>query len=273
MAVSEPTSDTYTHGHHESVVKSHAERDATDSAAFLLPHLNSSMRLLDIGCGPATITCDLARHVSEVVGVEPVADVLETARANAASRGVTNATFKVGSVYELDFEDDSFDAAYAHQVLQHLSDPVAAIEEMVRVTKPGGVVALRDADYRSFAWHPQPPELDRWMDLYQTVCRTNDAEPDAGRYLLEWALEAGVDRSAITTTSSTWLKDSPEACAVWANTWKDRALHSSFASQAVEYGLTTTEELEEISTAWAEWGHHRAAWFMIPHGELLIRVP
>lgn len=272
MDVSKPASDTYTHGHHESVVKSHAERGANDSAAFLLPHLNESMRLLDVGCGPATITCDLAGHVAEVVGIEPVADVLETARKNASFRGVENVTFEVGSVYGLRFEDGSFDAVYAHQVLQHLSDPVAAIAEMVRVTKPGGVVAVRDADYRAFAWHPQPPELDRWMDLYQAVCRTNGAEPDAGRHLLDWALEAGVDRSAITATSSTWLKDSAEACSVWANTWKDRSVHSSFASQAVEYGLTTTEELEEISAAWLEWGTHRAAWFMIPHGELLIRV-
>lgn len=270
--MSETTSDTYTHGHHESVVKSHAERGASDSAAFLLPHLNSSTRLLDIGCGPATITCDLAGLVSEVIGVEPVADVLETARQNASSRGITNASFEVGSVYELRFEDNSFDAAYAHQVLQHLSDPVAAIAEMVRVTKPGGVVAVRDADYRAMAWHPQPPELDRWMDLYQEVCRTNDAEPDAGRYLLDWALEAGVERSAITATSSTWLKDTPEAAAGWGATWKNRAVQSSFASQAVEYGLTTAEELEEISAAWAEWGTHRAAWFMIPHGELLIHV-
>ena len=157
-------SDTYTHGHHESVVKSHSERSVEDSAAFLFPHLTTEMRLLDVGCGPATITCDLATHVAEVVGIEPPGSVLDTARANAASRGVANVSFEEGSVYELRFDDDSFDAAYAHQVLQHLSDPVRAIEEMVRVTKPGGVVAIRDADYRAMAWYPQPPELDQWME-------------------------------------------------------------------------------------------------------------
>ena len=264
--------DTYPHGHHESVVKSHSERSAEDSAAFLLPHLTAEMRLLDVGCGPATITCDLATHVAEAVGIEPPGSVLDTARANAASRGVANVSFEEGSVYELAFDDDSFDAAYAHQVLQHLSDPVRAIEEMVRVTKPGGIVAIRDADYRAMAWYPQPPELDQWMETYQAVCRTNDAEPDAGRYLLAWALEAGVDRRAISASASTWLKDTPEAAAVWGQAWTDRSVKSSFASQAVEYELATEADLQGMSDAWNEWGTSEAAWFMIPHGEILIRV-
>ena len=85
--------DTYTHGHHESVVKSHSERSAEDSAAFLLPHLTAEMHLLDVGCGPATITCDLATHVAEVIGIEPPGSVLDTARENAKSRGVANVSF------------------------------------------------------------------------------------------------------------------------------------------------------------------------------------
>lgn len=266
------SSDTYTHGHHESVVKSHSERSAEDSAAFLLPHLTAEMRVLDVGCGPGTITCDLAQLVSSVIGIEPVGDVLDTAATNAASRGVENITFQVGSVYELDFADDSFDVVYAHQVLQHLSDPAAALSEMMRVTRPGGIVAVRDADYRAMAWHPQPPELDRWMDLYQTVCRTNDAEPDAGRHLVDWALDAGADRNAITASASTWLKGTGEECSVWAETWRQRSVLSAFASQAIEYGVTTSNELEQIAGAWTEWGNHAAAWFMIPHGEILIRT-
>lgn len=267
-----PPSDTYTHGHHRSVVQSHAERTAEDSAAFLLPHLDESMRLLDVGCGPGTITCDLARRVEAVVGIEPAEGVLSTARSTASARDVQNVQFQIGSVYDLDFDDHTFDVVYAHQVLQHLSDPVAALGEMVRVTRPGGIVAVRDADYHSMAWHPQPPELDRWMELYQAVCRTNDAEPDAGRHLLGWALEAGVPRSSVTASASTWLKGSPEECAVWAETWRQRAVHSAFATQAVHYGFTSNEELQEISKAWVEWGSHEAAWFMVPHGEVMLRI-
>src|SRR6188472_2086916 len=64
--------DTYTHGHHESVLRSHEWRTAENSAAYLLPHLQPGMDLLDVGCGPGTITLDLARLVApgHVVGVD-----------------------------------------------------------------------------------------------------------------------------------------------------------------------------------------------------------
>lgn len=118
--------DTYTHGHHSSVLKVHKWRTAENSAGYLLPHLERSMTLLDVGCGPASITCDLATRVSSVIGIEPLADHLE--KAAATERGTDNVTFEVGSVYELAFDDDSFDVVHAHQVLQHLTDPVPALQ-------------------------------------------------------------------------------------------------------------------------------------------------
>ncbi len=264
--------DTYTHGHHSSVLKSHTWRTAENSAGYLLPHLDKTMTLLDVGCGPATITCDLATRVAAVVGIEPVDDILDKARATAAERNVFNATFEVGSVYDLRFGDDTFDVVHAHQVLQHLTDPAAAIAEMVRVTKPGGLVAVRDADYHAMTWHPQPPELDRWMDIYQAVARHNDAEPDASRYLIEWSLDAGVPRSAITASSDTWLYATDDERAWWADLWADRTVNSAFGEQARQYGITDEAEQREIAAAWLEWATHPAGWFTVPNGELLIRI-
>ena len=106
----------YTHGHHASVLRSHTWRTAENSAGYLLEHLTDTTRLLDVGCGPATITCDLASRVAHVTAIEPVEDILETARATAAERGTGNVEFQVGSVYGLDFADDTFDVVHAHQV-------------------------------------------------------------------------------------------------------------------------------------------------------------
>ena len=92
--------------------------------------------------------------------------------------------FLAGNIYDLDFEDETFDVVHAHQVLQHLTDPVEALREMRRVAKPGGIVAVRDADFRGMSWYPTIPELDEWMDLYQRIARRNGAEPDAGRRLV-----------------------------------------------------------------------------------------
>src|SRR5580692_1232777 len=93
----------------------------------------------------------------------------------------------------LDAPDDTFDVVHAHQVLQHVADPVRALQEMRRVCRPGGVVAARDADYSGFIWFPRFPALDFWRDIYQQAARSNGGEPDAGRRLLSWALEAGFD--------------------------------------------------------------------------------
>ncbi len=105
-----------------------------------------------------------------------------------------NLTFVTGDVYAIDAADDTFDVVHAHQVLQHLADPVAALVEMRRVCRPGGVVAARDADYRGMSWHPEPPAIDRWLELYQQITRRNGGEPDAGRLLLAWAHAGGLHR-------------------------------------------------------------------------------
>lgn len=264
--------DTYTHGHHSSVLKSHTWRTAENSAGYLLPHLDASMRLLDVGCGPATITCDLADRVASVVGIEPVPGILERAEATRVERGVENVQFEVGSAYELQFENDTFDIVHAHQVLQHLSDPVAVLREMIRVTRPAGLIAIRDADYLGMTWQPGSPELDRWLEIYRAVARDNDAEPDAGRHLLRWALDAGVARSNITTSLDTWLFSNAEDCGWWGDLWADRTVNSTFGEQALDYRHTTEDELQAIADAWRAWASDPAAWFTVPNGELLIRV-
>ena len=174
------SSDTYLHGHHDSVLRSHRWRTAENSAGYLLPRLKASARVLDVGCGPGTITADLATRVpdGEVVGIDAAADVLDLARAEAGRRGQANVRFEVGDVYKLGFEDGTFDVVHAHQVLQHLSDPAAALREMRRVCRPGGLVAARDGDYGGFIWFPEDPELTEWRTLYKAVARALGGEPD-----------------------------------------------------------------------------------------------
>ena len=263
--------DTYTHGHAEPVLQSHRWRTAENSAAYLLPSLRPGLDLLDVGCGPGTITVDLAARVApgRVVGVDVSPEPLAEARAAAERAGVP-VTFQVGDGYALDAVDDSFDVVHAHQVLQHLTDPVAALREMARVCRPGGLVAVRDVDYAATAWFPEDPGLDRWLALYHRVARRNGAEPDAGRRLLSWATAAGLPDTA--ATASTYCFATPAERQWWGRSWAGRATASSFAEQAVSYGLATSAELEEIAAAWLRWASSEDGWLGMLHGELLIRV-
>jgi ubiquinone/menaquinone biosynthesis C-methylase UbiE len=260
--------DVYTHGHHESVLRSHEWRTAENSAGYLLDALTPGVRVLDVGCGPGTITVDVARRVApgRVLGIDRAEEVLDRARAAARDAGVDNVEFAVGDVYALDLDDDAFDVVHAHQVLQHLTDPVAALREMRRVCAPGGTVAARDSDYATFTWWPDDPRLTRWLALYHDVARANGAEPDAGRRLLAWARAAGF--TEIEATASSWCFATPTERAWWGGLWAERVVASAFADQAVEQGLASRAELDELSAAWRAWSASPDGWFAIVHGEV-----
>src|SRR4051812_14747282 len=109
------TEDTYIHGHHDSVLRSHRWRTAENSAAYLLPYLEPSMRLLDVGCGPGTLTVDLASRLpsGQVVGIDIEPSVVEEATRVAGERDAANVSFRTGDFREAGFGDGTFDVVHA----------------------------------------------------------------------------------------------------------------------------------------------------------------
>jgi SAM-dependent methyltransferase len=257
--------EVYTHGHHESVLRSHRWRTAANSAGYLLAQLRPGLDLLDLGCGPGTITVDLARHVApgRVVGLDGSAEAIEQARA----LGDRHVEFAVGDVYDLDVADASFDVVHAHQVLQHLADPVAAIAEARRVLRDDGILAVRDSDYTGFFWHPADQRLDRWLELYHQLVARNGAEADAGRRLPAWVRAGGF--GDLIVTSSTWTFADPASRGWWGGLWADRVRQSSFADQAIASGLSDETELASIEAAWRDWIEQPDGIFVVPSVEVI----
>jgi SAM-dependent methyltransferase len=178
----------------------------------------------------------------------------------------------VGDIHALDYPDDTFDIVHAHQVLQHVHDPVQALREMRRVTRPGGIVAVRDADYTSTLWFPQDKGMSDWQKLYLQVAYSTGGEPDAGRHLHAWARKAGFERSSIKATSSTWCFNTPEDVRWWSELWADRTISSSFAKNAISGGLADAEILHRAARTWRKWGSEEDAWFTFVHGEIMCYV-
>ncbi|WP_435300459.1 methyltransferase domain-containing protein [Timonella sp. A28] len=267
-------SESYTHGHHESVLRSHRWRTVSNSAAYLAPQLHSGQTVLDIGCGPGTLTVDLARHVApgQVIGVDAADEVLDDARAHAAEENVTNVDFQHANAYKLPFADNSFDVVHAHQVLQHLSDPVAAIQEMRRVVKDGGIIAVREADYGSMTWYPPNPGLDEWNALYHEVTSAYGYEADAGRRLLSWFHSAGIDQNSIYPSAGIWCYATPETRTWWGGLWAERCVASNFAHQAKEAQLADDVALEELAHEWQNWAEEPDGWFIVPNGEVIVKA-
>ncbi len=262
---------TYTHGHHDSVLRSHRWRTVENSAAYLAPRIVSGMALLDVGCGPGTLTVDLARRTDPgwVVGIDVAESIVDQARSDAPPDG-PGVEFHTADAYGLGFASGTFDIVHAHQVLQHLDDPIAALQEMQRVCRPGGIVAFRDADYAAMTWAPADPRLDHWLDVYRRVAIANGGQPDAGRHLLGWAIRSGL--SNVESTASVWCFATPSERAWWGALWAERIRKSTFADHAVGYAIASAAELDEIAAGWLDWADSDDGWFAVLHGEVIGTV-
>lgn len=175
----------YTQGYSASTLSTHLARTAESDAAFLLPHIRPTDHILDVGCGPGTITVGLAAYVpsGRVVGVDVSALVLEKARSVAAassppppSSGAGSVAFHQADVLAgLPFADGAFDVVFASHLFGHLPPPLAglplrALQEMRRVLRPGGLVATRDGAAQHF--FPARLGLDAlWAANFERVVR------------------------------------------------------------------------------------------------------
>ncbi|CAL5866726.1 uncharacterized protein PFLUO_LOCUS936 [Penicillium psychrofluorescens] len=259
----------YITDHSSAVVRTHGWRTASNSAPYLLRHLKPNMRILDVGCGPGTISTDLAKYVpdGEVVGVEYVHDPLEGARQFAADAGVTNISFQVGDIHALKFPDDSFDVVHAHQVLQHIADPVQALREMRRVVKPGGIVAARDS--ATFDWYPENEGIVAWNHLIERTQRARGGNPHPGNMIHVWAAKAGFARQKIEKSTGSWCFSSDEERAYWGGSMAERAQSSGFATMAIQEGYASDQDLEKIASGWRSWAEDPDGWFGMLHGQIL----
>ena len=263
-------SEKYTHGHHRSVTRAHSIRRASDSASFVLPRLKSPIRLLDFGCGPGTITIDLAEHLlpnGSVVGIDNSSTVIDQARVRLDQKGTQNISFEVRSIYETGYGAKTFDAVYAHQVLQHLSEPVMALSEAKRVLKPRGICAVREVDWGASALWPPDERLLAFLDVYSRVAACNGGNASAGRQLKEWFMQA--EFSDLEVTTSNWSFSDQNGLKWWGEQWSERILHSELGKRAIDYGIATDHDLEEISQGWLDWVNTPGAFFAFIQVEVI----
>lgn len=175
--------ERYTPGHSTSSVSFMAARALETHGAFFLPYLEPGLDVLDLGCGPGTITLGIAEAVAPgtVIGVDQGGEQLDLARTEAARRDLGNVRFAAGSCYAIPLPDASVDRVFANALMEHLAEPERAVAEMRRVLRPGGVAGLCSPDWGGFLLSPTSPEVDAAISAYRRLQEGNGGDPLAGR--------------------------------------------------------------------------------------------
>ncbi|KAL7424635.1 hypothetical protein Q5752_000319 [Cryptotrichosporon argae] len=266
--------NTYSHGHSAGTLAGHRARTAETCAAFLLPLLKPGMALLDVGCGPGSITQGLADAVSpgRAVGLDQSAAAISAA---CAAFGPLNLEFVEGSLFALPFDDDTFDVVYCHQVMVHLpaTKTADAMREVRRVLKPGGVFAAREAraDMGGTQWYPHHALLDRTFDVVFARAYAGGATPRNPAALRTHARAAGFAPDAIELSFALEVNDTPDKRAALERQWTARASEPEFVAFARASGMMRDDEIEQLSAVWRAWSANEDAWETMLQIEMVAR--
>jgi SAM-dependent methyltransferase len=284
----QPQKSIFRTGYNKASLDRYAYRTAATCCAYLLPYLKflpSNFTFLDIGCGPGSITTDLASRFphARFIGIDPGKLFLEKAKSLAQECGVTaNTTFQLGDVTSLEevlgTQVGTFDVVHCHQVLNHLSDPVAALKIMKAAAKSeGGIVAAREATTSGGdIFYPLLPGIKKWQKLAATTMGSPESKtgsvPGFGPRLLETALHAGWTRDKIHAGAGVWCYSEPAEKRMWVESMVGMLENkeSDWYKKNLAKGATE-DDLAQMSGAWKEWEKRDESWCVFVSAEIVCR--
>jgi ubiquinone/menaquinone biosynthesis C-methylase UbiE len=229
-------------------------------AGLNLLALRPGDRVLDVGCGHGVCAEPLAKRVGgsgRIFGVDSSRAMI--AEAQRRFRGRDQMDFRLGDAMALPFDDESFDAARSDRVFMFVSDPRKALAELIRVTRPGGRIALTEGDIGSHAIDAVDVDTTRAM-----VAAMADRLPNGwiGRRLRALFIEAGLDHvevrltSVLSTSFAEWSermgvgrvlaqaieqrKVAQDRGAAWLDELRARDLHGRFTATGTFFTVAGT---------------------------------
>lgn len=164
-------------------VHGYSERESvrlSDQANTLEELLHSDTKypagslVLEAGCGIGAQTVILSRNSPQtrITSIDISEESLNKAKERAAGEGVKNVEFRVENIFDLPFEDESFDHIFVCFVLEHLKEPVKALASLRRALKKGGTITVIEGDHGSCFFHPETDSaMKAWNSLVEVQAR------------------------------------------------------------------------------------------------------
>jgi len=253
----------------EHAINHFTRRSAAEKARFLIPYLREDFHLLDCGCGPGSITVDFAEILKSghVTGVDFDSQQFQWGQNEAHKRGIQNLSFYEGDIHALPFEDHTFDVVFTHAVLWTTPRPAIALHEMKRVLKPGGIIACREIDRRSFSIHPASSILFKGFELQTQGLLASGAHCFLGSELKELFKKAGLKniQASLATDYFDKQEDLSDIAVYFIKNWTN----SPWAEKVRFLRLASDEEIEAIKKSWQKWGGHPEAHVSGTFGEAI----
>ncbi len=273
MTASASGTPDYTMGFSEEFLDILKRCSAAIQAAHLLPHLKPGLRVLDCGCGPGSISVGLADAVApgEMYGIDMEESQVEIAKSIAAAGGHDNAIFQVADVIDLPFEDNFFDVAHCHNLLTHVPDTQAALKEIMRVLKPGGIISAREMISGSSFTHPDLGAIHKSWDMLQDLLEADEGHPQMGRDLKNQFAQAGFAEPQATAAFESY--STPEEVVFIYGIAKQWFLTPEITEAAIKYGASTQQLCDALAVAYDRWKDHPGAFCAVAYGECIAHKP
>eukprot|EP00243_Klebsormidium_subtile_P012633 TRINITY_DN780_c0_g1_i1.p1 TRINITY_DN780_c0_g1~~TRINITY_DN780_c0_g1_i1.p1 ORF type:complete len:277 (+),score=57.86 TRINITY_DN780_c0_g1_i1:199-1029(+) len=268
-----PGSEVYTSGYDANLMKMQMAKTPEVQAAFLLPYLKPGQALLDCGCGPGGLSLGFARLVSpggRLDGVDREAEMVQKANETAEAAGLAGvAKFHQANAYSLPFADATYDVVTGWGLILYLSDPQKAIREMLRVLKPGGVIAFLSADWGGCLYTPETPGVVAAMQYFEKLMAKDGGDAHCG-----WKLKRNIAEAGLEPLHVGYRYDSniisPD---VGADFLAKHVKESVEKEGALEKGWTTKEEADAMVSALEEFKLDPDAVFVVSFCEVAGRKP
>ncbi len=247
--------EKYFMGYDDSMIKwLAATRNFERCAAFTEPFLSPSMKILDCGCGPGSITTGFAQRVpqGEIVALDISQEQLDIVRKSAERLGISNIKFQQGDVLNLPFKDNTFDLVYTSALILQLSDNKKAVEELHRVLKPHGVIALREPDFGNSIFYPDTSTIRESNDYKTQALLNGGVDLYMGRKLKALLNETGFEDVKVSVCPELISEDG--LTQILCGFVVDEFSTAQYVKDDLKSGKLTQEKLDQYKQAWRDFG-------------------